>query len=218
MSTYVGTVSEGTANPSSGLAGAEGVAGAAAIVLTILGLAHVAPPFLVAVATIAVGIALAAHGADTAGRYARLVIGRPEMGAAAAGGGPWSMEFLAGAGGVILGVLALLQVNPDVLVAIAAIGFGAGITVSSSVSAQLAVMGTSGSDANDPLRRIVAESASSSAAVQVLAGLSAIVLGILSLSGFASVTLVLVALLAVGSFAVVNGSIFGSMMMSMFRH
>lgn len=217
MSSYAGTVPEGTARSASGLADVEGLAGAAAIVLTILGLAHVAPTFLVAVAVIAVGIALAAHGASVAGQYARLVAGRTDLGAAAAGGGAWSIEFLAGAGGVILGVLALLQVSPDVLIAIAAIGFGAGITVSSSVSAQLAVLGTSSADANDPLRRIVMDSASSASAVQVLAGLSAVVLGILALSGFASITLILVALLAVGSFAVVNGSLFGSMMMSMFH-
>lgn len=215
MSSYAGTVPEGVARSASGLADVEGLAGAAAIVLTILGLAHVAPTFLVAVAVIAVGIALAAHGANVARQYARLVAGRAELGAV--GGGAWSIEFLAGAGGIILGVLALLQVSPDVLIAVAAIGFGAGITVSSSVSAQLAVIGTS-ADANDPLRRIVTESASSASAVQVLAGLSAVVLGILALSGFASITLLLVALLAVGSFAVVNGSIFGSMMMSMFRH
>lgn len=217
MSSYAGTVPEGTTRSASGLADVEGLAGAAAIVLTILGLAHVAPTFLVAVAVIAVGIALAAHGASVAGQYARLVAGRTDLGPAAAGGGAWSIEFLAGAGGVILGVLALLQVSPDVLIAIAAIGFGAGITVSSSVGAQLAVLGTS-ADANDPMRRIVVESASSASAVQVLAGLSAVVLGILALSGFASITLILVALLAVGSFAVVNGSLFGSMMMSMFRH
>ena len=215
MSSYAGTVPEGVARSASGLADVEGLAGAAAIVLTILGLAHVAPTLLVAVAVIAVGIALAAHGANVARQYARLVAGRAELGAV--GGGAWSIEFLAGAGGIILGVLALLQVSPDVLIAVAAIGFGAGITVSSSVSAQLAVIGTS-ADANDPLRRIVTESASSASAVQVLAGLSAVVLGILALSGFASITLLLVALLAVGSFAVVNGSIFGSMMMSMFRH
>src|SRR5690348_4056182 len=40
----------------------EAVAGIVAIVLTILGLAHVSPTFLAAVATIAVGVALISHG------------------------------------------------------------------------------------------------------------------------------------------------------------
>ncbi len=41
----------------SGASLSEAIGGIAAIVLTILGLAHVAPNFLVAVATIAVGVA-----------------------------------------------------------------------------------------------------------------------------------------------------------------
>jgi hypothetical protein len=51
---------------------AQAIAAIATVVLTILGLAHVAPNFLVAIATIAFGAALLLHGGTMLSDYARL--------------------------------------------------------------------------------------------------------------------------------------------------
>jgi hypothetical protein len=53
--------------------------------------------------------------------------------------------------------------------------------------------------------------------MQAVAGLQAIVLGILALAGFSPVVLVLIALLALGSFLFVNGPAFGGAVLAMFR-
>lgn len=200
---------------SSGLGAAEAIAGIAAIVLTILGLAHVAPELLVAVATIAMGVALLAQGATIAGEYAQLSAYQGEV-LPFSGSSTWSIELLAGAAGVVLGILALLGVAPLILVAIAIIGFGGGLSLSAGAVAQVAISGTRIST-DDRVRRFAVESASTSSVMQGLIGLQAVVLGILSLAGFNSLSLVLIALLAAGVFLLVNGSTFGGFVLSFFR-
>ena len=97
---------EGSVAPT-GKAAIESIGGIAAIVLTILGLARVAPVFLVAIATIAVGAALLADGATLVAGYTRLLTAKGEDATAVAvsGGSMWSMELLAGAGGIVFGIL-----------------------------------------------------------------------------------------------------------------
>lgn len=215
MSSTTSSLAFERSGASSGLAAAEAIAGIVAIVLTILGLAHVAPELLVAVATIAIGVALLAQGAGIAGEYAHLSAFQGEA-VVFGGSSTWSIELLAGAAGVVLGILALLGVAPIILVAIAIIGFGGGLSLSAGATAQVAINGTRTS-ADDRVRRFAVESASTSSVTQGLSGLQAVVLGILSLAGFSSLSLVLIALLAAGVFLLVNGSTFGSFVLSFFR-
>jgi hypothetical protein len=105
----------------------EAVAGIAAVVLAIVGLAGLYPVYLTAIASIVLGVALLLQGGAVAARFSQLL-------AEAAGtrltnrelGGGMSAEFLAGAAGVVLGILALLRVFPEVLLPVAAIVFGGG--------------------------------------------------------------------------------------------
>jgi len=203
---------------SSGAAAAEAIGGVAAIVLTILGLAHVAPVFLVAIATIAIGVALLAQGSTIAMEYARLITGRGETIISLGGGSTWSMDLLAGAAGIVLGILALLNVTPVVLVAIAAIAFGGGLVLSTGAAAQVLILKATAPSTDEHIRRLAAETASTSAVAQGMTGLSAVVLGILALAGFSSITLVLIALLASGVLLVMNGSTVSGLMLSVFRH
>jgi hypothetical protein len=205
-------------NGSSGTAAAEAVGGIAAIVLTILGLAHVAPGFLVAIATIAIGAALLAQGSAIAAEYARLMTSRGETTVIPLGGSStWSIELLAGIAGIVLGILALLAVESINLVAIASIAFGGGLVLSSGAAAQVLILKATGTSLDERVRRLAAETASTSAVAQGMTGLAAVVLGILALAGFSSVTLVLIALLAMGVFLVMNGSTVGGFMLSIFR-
>jgi hypothetical protein len=177
----------------------------------------VAPVFLVAIATIAIGAAVLAQGATVAAQYARLMVGRGDAIIALGGSSSWSIELLAGAAGIVLGILALLAVEPIDLVAIASIAFGGGLVLSSGAAAQVAVLKATAASTDERIQRLATETASTSAVAQGLTGLSGVVLGILALAGFSSVTLVLIALLAMGVFLLMNGSTVSGFMLSIFR-
>lgn len=200
-----------------GTAAIEAIAAIAIIVLTILGLAKVAPVFLVAVAVIIAGIALLAQGYTLAGEYAAMLSGRGDALPIRANS-TWTLSLLAGAAGIVLGILALLSVTPMVLVAVAVIAFGGGLVISSGPMAQVGIVRVATPTTDERTRRMVAEAASTAAVSQAMVGLGAVVLGILALAGFASVTLILVALLAVGVFELVNGASVGELMLGTLHH
>lgn len=186
---------------------AETIAALVTIVLTILGLAHVAPEFLVAIATIVFGAALILRGSATVAEYARITA---QPSGATIGDGGLSAVFLAGAAGIVLGILALLGINTAQLTAIAVIAFGAALILSSSLALRVHLLRASLARPDDRTQRVANEALasellSSSAGIFGLAGLSAIVLGILALAGFSPVVLILIALLALGSVSAVNG-------------
>src|SRR5919108_4582456 len=103
-------------------AGAEAVAGGAAVVLAILGLAGLLPMVLASIAVIAAGAAFLFQGAAVTARHRRLTL--------EAGGGEagietgMSAEIIGGLAGIALGILALLGVEMMALLAVSAIVFG----------------------------------------------------------------------------------------------
>lgn len=193
----------GEANRNKGLAG-EIAAALATIVLTILGLAHVVPEYLVAIATITFGATLLLHGSAMIGEYARLGVqpGAATASAATVEDRGLSAVFLVGAAGVVLGILVLLGIT-----AIAVIAFGAALILISSSAIRMHLLSLMAADvgaqrlASDAL---VGEMLSSDPGIFGLAGLSAIVLGILALAGFSPTAFVLIALLALSSVLALN--------------
>jgi hypothetical protein len=185
----------------------ESVAGFAVVVLTILGLAGVAPAFLVAVATIIFGVGLLLYGAAAIAEVGRIFRRDSQsQGVIETAASGVSTVFLAGAAGIVLGVLALLGKVPEDLVAVSVIAFGGALILSSGFSKRLRVLTVAASD-DATLMRFMQDSASESAGLQVLAGLAAIVLGILALANIADpVVLVLIALLELGSFAILSSA------------
>jgi hypothetical protein len=185
----------------------ESVAGLAVVVLTILGLAGVAPEFLAAVATIIFGVGLLLYGAAAIAEVGRIfALDSQSRGVVEMAANGVSTVFLAGAAGIVLGILALLGKVPTDLVAISVIAFGGALILSSSFNKRLRVL-TIGASEDVTLTRFMQDSASESAGLQVLAGLAAIVLGILALANIADpVVLVLIALLELGSFAILSSA------------
>ncbi len=191
----------------------ETIAALATIVLTILGLARVVPDFLVAIATIAFGATLLLHGSAIIAEYARINT-RPGGTAASSvtqtGDGGLSAVLLAGAAGVILGILALLGISTHELTAIAIIAFGAALILSASLALRVHLLKLSLTTPDEKAQRLASDTLagdmlSSTAGIFGLAGLSAIVLGILALAGFSPVILILIALLALGSVSALTG-------------
>lgn len=192
--------------------------GIAAVVLTIIGLAHIYPTFMVSVATIALGIALLFKGASIAADY-RDVLERMDSGALkkAELDGGMSAELIAGCAGIAMGILALLGIETTVLTPIAAIVFGVALLMSAGVTHRLNHLKISRSGAEDLAQRVAEEATGVAIEAEMLVAIAAVVLGILSLVGLVPVTLTLVAMLSIGAASMLVGSAVGSRMVNMFR-
>jgi len=203
---------------------ADAVGGIATIVLAVVGLAHTAPETMVAIATVIFGAALLIQGGTMLSEYAGIIF-PPEATALPSGqfgGGSLSAVFLAGAAGIILGVLALLGIYPGVLTGAAIIAYGAALVLSSNSVWLLHSLKRSALTAEERAshsgREILAnEMAFGSAGMQALSGLAAMVLGILALAGANTVVLTLVALLALGGTLILTGSTLSATVLSFMR-
>ncbi len=186
----------------------EAVAGIATIVLAILALVGVAPADLAPIATITVGVALLAEGGAIATRYSNLLAKAGGEYSSTELGGGMSAELIGGAGGGILGLLALLHLQPMVLMPVAAIVFGAALLLGSGVTSRVSSMAIE--SAGDHTTHLIArEAVLAAAGAQALVGLASGALGIIALVGINPLTLTLVALLALGSSILMSGTAIG---------
>jgi len=108
--------------------------GVAAIVLASIALSGVSQPMLGAVATIVFSVALLIQGGTMLTEYTELIFppAAVEPTEEVMGGGGPSALFLVGAGGIVLGVPALLNIAPQTLAAAAIIAFGGAMILSSN--------------------------------------------------------------------------------------
>jgi hypothetical protein len=189
-----------TAETSSGLL-AEAVGGIATIVLAILGLSGVSPNYLLGIATIVFGAALVIEGTSLVADYAHILSHSSGAMTSQIGTSGVSAVFLAGVAGIILGVLALLGLNSTTLSSAAIIVYGSAMLLSSGVTAGLhALKGRMAGDSN------MVETGFETAGVKVLAGVAAIVLGILAAAGTVALELDLIALLVLGAGILTTGN------------
>jgi len=195
---------------------ADAVGGIATIVLAIVALAGVNPGILLPVAVIVFGAALLVQGGTMLSEYAQMIFPTPGVGSIEQfRGGNLSAVFLVGIGGVVLGILALLGIAAGTLTAVAVIAFGAALVLTANSVRELQMVrrvgGLTGSE------MIAAEMGSGSAGVQLLAGMTGIVLGILAISGANPAVLMLSALIVLGGAIVLSGSTLSGMVLS-FMH
>lgn len=196
-----------TAGVISGGALAESVGGIGAIVLAILGLAGILPFYMIAVATLAVGASMCLEGGAIAARW-RALVSRMDSRGELIGAGT-SAELVCGAGGIVLGILALVGILPMVLLPVAAIAFGGALLVSSGTASRLTQFRSGSGPRSTSENRMAEESLAAAAGLQVLVGLGGVVLGILALladgqAGWQALTLV--ALLAYGAAILLTGT------------
>ncbi len=204
---------------------ADAVGGIATVVLAVVGLAHTVPETMVSIATIVFGAALLIQGGTLLSEYARMIFPASAAGSSSAaqfGGSSLLAIFLAGAAGIVLGILALLGISPPILTSAAIIAFGTALVLSSNSVWQLhhlkrtslaAAEQSSGSGSEI----LANEMAFGSGGMQALAGLSAIVLGILALAGNNTLVLGLVALLVLGATLILTGSTLSATVLSFMR-
>ncbi|HUI95790.1 MAG TPA: hypothetical protein VLX44_08565 [Xanthobacteraceae bacterium] len=201
--------SEGVGTEAAGYGGlVDAVGGVATVVLAIVALAGIHQEVLAPIAVIVFGAALLIEGGAMTSDFAQ--IGLPAgISAEQFGAGGLSTLFLVGAAGIVLGVLALIGIAPMVLTSVAIIAFGAAAVISSNSVRQLYQLRSAAMRMMAPQSGssfLAGEMASGSAAVQLLAGLTAIVLGILAVTGTNPVTLILSALIVLGAAIVLSGS------------
>lgn len=159
----------------------------AVIILAILGLSGVLTMEMMGVAIIAFGASLVLQGGTVKARAYRT--------GAAAGGeadfaharGIVAIEFLIGVTGIVLGILALAGVAPAVLPPLCTFLFGSVLLVCGAAAGQ-----PRGAESETAFLSI---GPSAVIGLEIVAGFTAIILGILGLTGVYPVTLTLVALL-----------------------
>jgi len=170
------------------------------------------------------GAALLVQAGTILSEYAGLIFPTGAVASSAAtesfAGDGLAAMFLVGAGGVVLGILALLGIAAPSLIAVAVIAFGAALMLSSGsvrhlYRLQSLTRRTSGTLTGNEF--MAGEMASGSAGVQLVVGLAAVVLGILSVAGVNPAVLTLVALLVLGITVILAGSTVSGMIMSFMR-
>lgn len=199
----------------------DAIGGVATVVLAIIALSGINQPMLAAIATIVFGAALLIQGGTMLTEYTKLIFpaGAIDPAEDIVGGGGLSALFLVGAAGIVLGILALINIVPQMLTAAAVIAFGSAMLLSSNSVWHLyrakhawrqldVAQSLSGGEI------LAGEMASGSAAIQCLSGLAAIVLGILAVTGANPPVLTLVALLILGATVLLTGSTLSGAMIS----
>jgi len=201
---------------------ADAIGGIATIVLAIIALAGVHPEVILPIAVIVFGAALLIQGGTMLSEYASIIFpaGSTYPASEQFGMGSLSTLFLVGVSGIVLGILALLGINFTILCAIAVIAFGSALLLSSNSVRNLYMLQQSVSTSGAPragTELLAGEMASGSAGVQMLAGLAAIVLGILAVIGIDPIILTLVALIVLGGTVILTGSALSGLVIGFMR-
>jgi hypothetical protein len=207
----------------------EGAAGVAVIVLAVIGLTHTLPGILAAIATIVIGVGLMVRGFNTAAEYSRVVTRSAPAGAAVPGqagvaaagfdiGGDVMIAFAAGLTGVVLGILGLLSIHTQYLIPAAVVVFGADLLLAGSLNIGRGPAAIAAQPGQPGVQAAITQFAGSMGAsgLEIMVGIAAIILGILSIvfaasPGAVAGVLALVALLAIGAaMLVVSASFSGA--------
>jgi hypothetical protein len=181
----------------------EAIGGGGAVVLAIIALAGYLPLYLTAIATIAIGGALLAHGAAVAARWNDTVARAGDQSERVELVGGMSSEVLGGAAGIALGILALANVMPMVLLPVAAIVLGGSILFAAPAQPEIARFAR---DTDRRVGRATYQGVEASSGTMALAGAGAVVLGILALIHVGPpLVLSVVAMLAIGGALLLSG-------------
>jgi len=212
----MGYVETTRASEAAGFGGlVDAIGGIATIVLAIVALTGVRPEILVPITIIVFGAALLIQAGAMVSEYALFM----PAGAGADFGGANSLSslFLVGAAGIVLGVLALLGIATTVLTSVAVIAFGAALLLSANSVRNLYLLRRVSTGSIGGGELLAGEMASGSAAVQLLAGLTAVVLGILAVTGARADILTLSAMIVLGATVVLSGSALSGMVLGFMR-
>jgi hypothetical protein len=183
----------------------ESMGGVAVVVLAILSLVGVAPRFLLPISGIVFGLAFMVEGAALAARQASTQVQGDALASSSV-----TLELFAGLAALVLGVLALIGIAIPVLMAALVITGGGAFVLSAASVAPTATEAGRGV--------MVTTAASGVTASHILAGVAAVVLGILALTN-PGVSLILssAALLVLGAALTLSGTAVTTAMLQLFE-
>lgn len=196
----------------------EALGGAAAAVLALIGLAGTAPLDMSAVASIALGAAFLLSSGLLAAEYRKVMdhTASTPWSAAEYGGG-LGAQAVAGIAAIMLGILALLGIEPDVLLSTTSIVLGTGMLIGSGVVARMAAVRPEREETADPYsRRLTRQVTTGASGGQSMIGFGAALLGLLGLLNFTPLLLSLTALLGLGLVSLISGSAMAGRVLSLF--
>jgi hypothetical protein len=192
----------------------EAIGGIAAILLAILGLLGLVDDTLASIGVIVLGAAMLFEGTAILSRYSRLT--RYAGGGSELTGGV-TLEFIGGLSVLVLGVLALLTIATMTLLSIGVIAYGVTLILSAGTRTRLNAIESSNQPYESHQSHLMSEAVMGSTALQMLAGIGGVVLGILALIGIHGLTLILIAILGLGSAILLAGSALSSRMLGVMR-
>jgi hypothetical protein len=193
----------------------EGAAGIAAIVLAIIALGGVSVAGLTSIAAIVIGVGLMVQAFNSAAEHSKMTTANATMaGQAVEFGGDVMVDCMCGLTGIVLGILALVGTNAAHLLPPALIVFGAAMLVGGAVSARPRTVAVSGPGAE--ASTITHQGSAEASGMEILLGLAAIVLGILSLLTTGTWILVLVGFIAIGAGMLLVSATFSGAVMRLF--
>lgn len=215
MHTTASHAHDSTAEVATGISLGESIGGLAVLVLAIIGLAGIYPTFLTGICAIVLGAALLLEGSAMMARFSQAtqhdIAGAEEFEGGLAGG--TTAELLGGVAGIVLGILALLNIFPWVLLPVSALVFGATLILGAG-SGGRTLSHRFGGAGFQGQQRVIQEMAHASCSAKLLVGLSALILGVLAVTGIATANLTLVAFLCLGAAVCLSGMAVSTKMMS----
>jgi hypothetical protein len=193
----------------------EGAAGIAVIVLTVIALAGIRTDVLASIVAIVIGIGLMVQAFNSA---ADAVRGMPANATAsqqeATFGGEIMVDCLSGLTGIVLGILALVGMNAAHLLPPALIVFGGSLLLGGAIGMRPRHVAVS---SGTETRTVTYQGPVAAYGAEVLIGLAAIVLGIVSLMLASGAMLVLVGFLAVGAALLLASASFAGAVLRLFE-
>jgi hypothetical protein len=194
----------------------EGAAGIAVIVLAVVALAGISVGILASIAAIVIGIGLTVQAFNSAADEARLMA--PSTGVSAQDAtlsGEVMVDCACGFAGIVLGILALVGVHTAFLLPPALIVFGGALLLSGAISMRSRTLTIT--KAGTETQVVSYQGSPAAGGLEILAGLAAIVLGILSvIMATTTPALVLVGFLVVGAALLMVSASFAGAAMRLF--
>lgn len=201
--------------------GVKSIGGLVVAALAILSLIGLIPRILMPIAGIVFGVAMLFEGLMVSGEYNRLagwLVDTTSERVELAGGS--GVEVLVGLAAIALGILALVGLSPETLISALIIAGGAGLMMSAGTLHRLNDLQLMTNRASDFGRRLRHESMTSAAIAQMLGGIAALVLGILSLLAVGATygTLAEVGMIVLGVAAAIGGGALAGKATMLYRH
>jgi hypothetical protein len=193
----------------------EGAAGIAVIVLAIIALAGVSAEALTSIAVIVIGVGLMVQAFNSAAEHSKMMTANPGTSIQAAEfGGDVMVDCLCGLTGIVLGILALVGINAAHLLPAALIVFGGALLIGGVTAMRPRTLSVSSPGTETAV--VTYQGSAAAGGMELLIGLAAIVLGILSLLVTGGWVLLLVGFIAVGAAMLLVSATFSGAVMRLF--